>query len=105
MAKEYVEQRNGGLYVEGIRISLDSVVQCFLDGLSPESILAEFESLKLAQVYGAITYYLENQPAVDAYRARQARRFKETPGAVESLPEDLRGRLNAAREDLRADPA
>jgi uncharacterized protein (DUF433 family) len=105
MAKKYIEQRNGGLYIEGTRVSLDSIVQCFIDGLSPESILAEFESLKLAQVYGAITYYLENQPAVDAYRARQTRRFKETRGLTESLPEDLRQRLNAAREHLRSDRA
>jgi uncharacterized protein (DUF433 family) len=105
MAKEYVERRNGGLYVKGSRVSLDSIVQCFADGLSPESILAEFESLKLVQVYGVIAHYLENQPAIDAYRARQARRFNETRRSVESLPEDLRERLNAAREDLRADPA
>jgi uncharacterized protein (DUF433 family) len=105
MAKSYIEQRDGGLYIEGTRVSLDSIVQCFIDGLSPESILAEFESLKLAQVYGAITYYLENQPAVDAYRARQVRRFKETRGSAESLPEDLRQRLKAAREGLRPDHA
>jgi uncharacterized protein (DUF433 family) len=105
MAKDYVEERNGGLYVTGARVSLDSIVQCFNDGLSPESILVEFESLKLAQVYGAITYYLENQPAVDAYRLRQARRFREIRGLTESLPEDLRQRLSVAREHLRSDHA
>ncbi len=71
MAKEYVEERNSGLYVAGTRVSLDSIVQCFTDGLSPETILGEFETLTLAQVYGAITYYLENQAGVDAYRLRQ----------------------------------
>ena len=65
MSKEYVEERNGGLYVAGTRVSLDSIVQCFNDGLSPETILEEFETLTLAQVYGAITYYLENQAVVD----------------------------------------
>ena len=35
MAKEYVEERNGGLYVAGTRVSLDSIVQCFNDGFPP----------------------------------------------------------------------
>src|SRR5207248_1470518 len=56
---EYVEERNGGYYLVGTRISLDSIVQCFNDGLSPETILSEFETLTLAQVFGAIAFYLE----------------------------------------------
>jgi len=99
MSKEYVEERNGGLYVAGTRVSLDSIVQCFNDGLSPETILEEFETLTLAQVYGAITYYLENQAVVDAYRLRQ-QRFEAARRAAEPLPESLRERLNAAREHL-----
>ena len=102
MAKEYVEERNGGYYVAGTRVSLDSIVQCFVDGLSPEAILGEFESLNLAQVYGAITYYLENQAAVDAYRIRQEQRFEAMRRAAEPLPDDLRHRLEAARQHLRS---
>ena len=102
MAKEYVEERNSGLYVAGTRVSLDSIVQCFTDGLSPETILGEFETLTLAQVYGAITYYLENQAVVDAYRLRQQQRFEAARRAAEPLPEGLRERLNAAREHLRS---
>jgi uncharacterized protein (DUF433 family) len=102
MAKDYIEERNGGYYVGGSRVSLDSVVQCFTDGLSPEAILGEFETLNLAQVYGAITYYLENQAAIDAYRVRQRQRFEEMRRAAEPLPEGLRNRLDAAREHLRS---
>jgi len=32
MAKEYVEERDGGYYLAGTRISLDSIVQCFNEG-------------------------------------------------------------------------
>ena len=102
MAMDYVEKRNGGYYVRGTRVSLDSVVQCFTDGLSPEAILGEFETLNLAQVYGAITYYLENQAEIDAYRVRQKQRFEEMRRAAEPLPEGLRHRLDAAREELRS---
>ena len=42
MAKEYVEERDGGYYVAETRVSLDSIVECFNEGLSPEAILGEF---------------------------------------------------------------
>ena len=99
--KEYVQERNGGYYVAGTRVSLDSVVECFNEGLSPEAILEEFDSLTLIQVYGAITHYLENQPAIDVYRARQNRRFVEARRLAEPLPESLRQRLQSAKEQLR----
>ena len=102
MAKDYIEERHGGYYVGATRVSLDSVVQCFTDGLSPETILGEFETLSLAQVYGAITYYLENQAAIDTYRARQKQRFEEMRRAAEPLPEGLRHRLDASRDELRS---
>jgi hypothetical protein len=35
MAREYMEERNGGYYVAGTGVSLDSVVPGFADGLSP----------------------------------------------------------------------
>ncbi len=60
-AKPYIKQRDGGYWIEGIRISLDSVVYAFLNGESPESITQNFPLLSLEQVYGAITFYLDNQ--------------------------------------------
>lgn len=33
MTKEYIEERNGGYYVEGTRVSLDSIVYEFLKGV------------------------------------------------------------------------
>jgi uncharacterized protein (DUF433 family) len=102
MAKEYVEERNGGYYLAGTRVSLDSIVQCFNEGLSPETILGEFETLTLTQVFGAITFYLENQPAIDTYRVRQQQRFNATRRNATLLPENLRQRLVAAREQLHS---
>lgn len=102
MAREYVEERDGGYYLAGTRVSLDSIVQCFNEGLSPEAILGEFETLMLAQVFGAITFYLENQPAIDAYRMRQTQRFEAMRHASAPLPSGLRERLDAAREQLNS---
>lgn len=53
---EYIEERNGGFYVAGTRVSLDSIVYSFKAGDSPETIRQNFSSLTLEQVCGAITF-------------------------------------------------
>jgi len=64
----YVEHRDGGFWIKGERISLDSIVYCFREGLSPETIVHDcYPALRLEQVYGAITYYLANQSKIDEY--------------------------------------
>lgn len=67
MAKEYVQQRNGGYYVEGTRISLGSVICAFLRGESPEGIAESFPALTMEQIFGALTFYLANKETVDRY--------------------------------------
>jgi uncharacterized protein (DUF433 family) len=105
MAKEYVEQREGGYFVKGSRVSLDSVVYAFLRGESPEGIAESFPALGLEQIFGALAFYMANRELVDRYlsegrvefetlreRARQdnpalyaklseARKLAHTPGA------------------------
>lgn len=66
-----VEQYNGGYYVAGVRVSLDSVVYAHLRGESPEEIVKSFPVLNLEQVKGAIAYYLANRSEIDAYLVRQ----------------------------------
>jgi hypothetical protein len=47
LPKRYIEQRDRGYWIEGTRISLDSVVYAFLNGKSPESIAQDFPLLLL----------------------------------------------------------
>jgi len=77
MAKEYVENVEGAYRVAGSRVSLDSIVYCFREGLSPESIAESFPTLTLEQVYGAIAFYLANQPIVDEYLREGERLSRE----------------------------
>ena len=105
MQREYVEQRGGGFYVTGTRVSLDSIVHAFREGQSPESILEDFDTLTLEQIYGAITFYLANQPTTDTYLMAQRRRIDEMKRHAEPLPSDLRSRLEAARDQLHASPS
>ena len=58
-------------------VSLDSIVYCFREGLSPESIAESFPTLTLEQVYGAIAFYLANQPIVDQYLREGERLSRE----------------------------
>ena len=48
MAKEYVEERNGGYYVAGTRVSLDSIVHAFRRGESPETMAMHFKAFLAA---------------------------------------------------------
>ena len=77
MAKDYVEQRDGAYWVAGTRVSLDSVVYAFLEGLSPESIVDSFDMLTLEEVFGVLAFYLGHRDEIDAYLRRSEAQFDE----------------------------
>ncbi len=93
--KQYVEQRDKGYWIEGTRISLDSVVYSFLNGESPENIAQNFPLLSLEQVYGAITFYLANQELVDAH-------LKEGEAEFQRLQESCREKNPLLYQKLKA---
>lgn len=74
--KQYIENREDSYRIVGKRVSLDSIVYAFLAGQSPESILQSFPVLTLEEVYGAITFYLANRTAIDAYLAEGEQHFE-----------------------------
>jgi uncharacterized protein (DUF433 family) len=76
MHSEYIEQRNGGYYVAGTRISLDSVVYSFNGGHSPEAIQEDFPLLKCSQIYRAIAFYLYHKAEIDKYLEDTKREFE-----------------------------
>lgn len=67
MSRDYVTQVEGAYRISGTRVSLDSVVYAWLNGLSPESIVDSYSALTLEQVYGALAYYLAHHEEVDEY--------------------------------------
>lgn len=73
MSKEYVIHENGAYRIAGTRVSLDSVVYGWLEGLSPEGIVDSFPALRLEDVFGALAFYLEHRQEVEEYlRQREA---------------------------------
>ncbi len=77
--KSYVEYRNDAYWIAGTRISLDSIIDAFNRGLSPESIVQSFPLLTLEQVYGGITFYLANRAEIDIYLTEEAAAFDAMP--------------------------
>jgi len=66
---------SGVIRVSGTRVSLDSVIYAFLDGSTPEEIVQQYPSLRLADVYTIVAYYLDNRAELDSYLSdRKAQR-------------------------------
>jgi len=98
MEKNYVEKRDGGYWVAETRVSLDSIVLAFLDGLSPETIAVEcFPVLTLEQVYGAITYYLAHRSDIDDYLQQVDAEFEILRHATRSADPQFHAKLVQAR--------
>lgn len=49
------------------RVTLDTVVAVFKQGATAEEIIYRYPSLKLADVYATIAFYLNHQQEVEAY--------------------------------------
>jgi uncharacterized protein (DUF433 family) len=69
MPKEYVKNIEGAYRVGDTRVSLDSLVYLFREGMSVESMVESYPALSLEQVHGALAFYLANQEQIDAYLA------------------------------------
>ena len=99
-APPLVVDESGTIRVGATRIPLDTVVQAFLDGATPEQIVQDFDSLSLEDVYATISYYLGHRPELDAYlaeRERQSGQLRERVTAAQSGMPDIRARLLAKR--------
>lgn len=96
-SKSYVEYRNDAYWVEGTRISLDSVVYAFQKGFSPESIVQSFPLLTLEQVYGAIAFYLANRADIDVYLAAEEEAVDAMPQPLKTDDPALYNKLMAAK--------
>jgi uncharacterized protein (DUF433 family) len=101
MHSGYIEQRNGGYYVAGTRISLDSVVYAFNRGDSPERILEEFPLLdRVSRVYGVIAFYLDHKAEIDKYLEDTEREFVDSAIPLEEANPVLWKKIQRARSKM-----
>jgi uncharacterized protein (DUF433 family) len=83
------EDADGALRVGGSHVLLELVIRAFQDGATPEAIVQRFDTLKLPDVYAAITYYLRHPAQVTAYLDRR-----------EHLANEVRQRIEAQQGDM-----
>lgn len=62
---------DGVIRVAGTRVTLETVVQAFDTGATPEEIAQDFPVLQLDDVYAVITYCLRHRKEVEAYLERR----------------------------------
>ncbi|WP_019502825.1 DUF433 domain-containing protein [Pseudanabaena sp. PCC 6802] len=87
----------GGIRIGSSRVTLDSVLASYQNGSTPEEIAIQFSSLRLEDIYSAITYYLNHRQEIDGYleqRSNQAQQLRHQLTERHNLI-DLRQRLLA----------
>jgi uncharacterized protein (DUF433 family) len=99
-SQEYVEEREGGYYLVGSRVSLASVIYAFREGASPETIRQNFPSLSLGQVYGAIAFYLDRPEESETYLQRLAERWRELEQQGQQPSGEFQKRVEQVRQRL-----
>jgi len=93
--------------IKGHRVGIDDVLYHYLEGYTPEEIAANFPTLSLEQIHGAITYYLHNRSEMDAYLSRLAawreQRYREWADSPPPIVQRLRAlKAQRAREQVAA---
>jgi uncharacterized protein (DUF433 family) len=93
--------------IKGTRVGIETVLDDYLNGVSPEEIVARYRTLTLEQVYATITYYLRNQEEVDEYlerwRAYTEAAWQEQQRNPPKFVRELRERIQRQREALVAE--
>ncbi len=103
-AVEYVRQTaDGGWRITDSRISLDSVVYSYWDGMSPEAIAEEFSTLSAEYVYGAIAFYLRHKREIDEFLSQQAHRWEHLRQSSQAQHGSLLDRIRASRGSTAGD--
>ena len=95
-----VLNRDDVIYIDHTRIPLDTVVDAFLKGATPEEICYQYPSLSLETVYSVIGYYLGNRTEIDAYltERRRAAAAIRRENEARFPPDGVRARLLARRQ-------
>lgn len=65
---------DGTIRVSHTRVTLRTLITAYKQGATPEQIAKEFTTLKLANVYLILGYYLEHEAEIDMYLNAQDQR-------------------------------
>lgn len=83
---------DGTIRITGSRVPIDTVIHHFKLGATAEEIGYKFTSLRLADIYGAIYYYLAHRTEVEEYLREQELGADAVQQRIESDPEYQRSK-------------
>ena len=95
--------KDGVVRIGGTRVTLDTVIVAFNEGATAEEIVYQYPSLKLADVYAVISYYLNNYSDIKEYlrkRQKQAEKVRKQNERRFS-PHGIRERLLARQVKIK----
>jgi uncharacterized protein (DUF433 family) len=94
-----VPDSDGVMRVGGTRVTLDTVITAFCEGLTPESIVEQYPTLRLSDVYSVIGYYLNHADEVNVHLVERQRLAADVRRENETRfdPSGIRDRLLARR--------
>ncbi|HLJ81855.1 MAG TPA: DUF433 domain-containing protein [Ktedonobacterales bacterium] len=81
--------------IRGHRVGLDLILNRYLAGKTPEEIAQEFHSIRLEDVYAAITYYLHNKDILDPWLSQIRETAKRNIAEHETHPSPVAARMRA----------
>jgi uncharacterized protein (DUF433 family) len=96
--------KHGVIRVGGTRVPLETVIDAFQRGETPEQIIFSFPILKLADVYAVIAYYLQHRDEIGAYIRQAEEEGDRIRREIETRQPDtvgIRARLLARREEQK----
>jgi len=93
--------------IRGTRVGIETVLDDYLEGASPEEIAARYRTLTLEQVYATLLYYFCNRKEIDQYlegwRAYAEAAWQEQQRNPPEFVRELRERIQRQREALVAE--
>ena len=92
----------GTIRLAGSRVTFDTLIVAFKKGNTAEQIQDSFPSLSLAQIYGAIAWYLDHQAEAEDYLKEREAEAEAVRLEIESQPEQVgfRETMRQRREHL-----
>lgn len=96
------EDEGGIVRIGNSRVSLDVLVEEYENGMTPDEMVSAYDSLAMADVYGAIAFYLRHRDEVQFYMKRRNDEAEALRVEIESRhPPIRRAELMARRERER----
>lgn len=99
------EDATRAIRVGNSRVLLELVIHAFEDGATPETIVQQYPTSSLADIYSVIAYYLNHPEEIDTYLVERDKQATEVRQRIEQRQGDLSGirsRLLAQKQAMVA---